>query len=240
MARSDKGKTKLTDRDIRALIWTGEQYAVRMDTMQRLLKQWMWKEGTKEPMLGDELELSNARRVVRRWEKKDKPLVNKQIIKHGGHAWIWLTSEGLRMFDFSYQEREPALSLLQHYHVVNEVRLFLEDSINDMGWVPERELRREWHSLPPKQREHEHLADGVVIVNGQRIAVEVELNQKTKPRYKDIRQELLHQYDGVYYFVNEKSMKVVQDQFGHSDFFKIYQLENLLESGYHRLEGALN
>lgn len=61
-------------------------------------------------------------------------------------------------------------------------------------WVCERALARE------KQTPQEHLADGLVLLNGRWIAIEVELTAKSKRRTVAIIDELVGRYDAVLYY----------------------------------------
>jgi hypothetical protein len=60
--------------------------------------------------------------------------------------------------------------------------------------VCERALARE------KRTPEAHLADGVVLLDGKRIAIEVELTVKSKRRVLGIADELLGRYDAVLYY----------------------------------------
>ena len=60
-------------------------------------------------------------------------------------------------------------------------------------WVSERVLARD-------RRAGEHLPDGVVVTDGQRVAVEVELTVKSRRRITAILDELAGRFDAVVYF----------------------------------------
>ncbi len=69
----------------------------------------------------------------------------------------------------------------------------------------ERALARE------KRTPQEHLADGLVLLGGRRIAIEVELTVKSKPRTIAIVEELLGRYDAVLYYCAPGPLRLISE-----------------------------
>jgi len=82
---------------------------------------------------------------------------------------------------------------MAHVGAVNDVRLHVQQRSPDSEWVPERVLARERGS-------GEHLPDAVVLTDGQRVAIEVELTVKSRRRLTGILDELSGRFDAVVYF----------------------------------------
>ncbi len=112
----------------------------------------------------------------------------------GEPAWVIPTVKGLRASGLSFSAWKPTLGLLAHVAAVTDVRLHVQSRSSGSEWVCERVLARE------KRSPQEHLADAVVLLDGRRIAVEVELTVKSKRRTKAIIEELVGRYDAVLYY----------------------------------------
>jgi hypothetical protein len=87
----------------------------------------------------------------------------------------------------------PQIGLLAHVAAVNDVRLHIQARSPESEWVPERLLARE-------RQAGEHLPDGVVLTDGRRVAIEVELTIKSGRRVRAILDELTGRFDAVLYF----------------------------------------
>jgi hypothetical protein len=88
---------------------------------------------------------------------------------------------------------QPKIGLLAHVAAVNDVRLHIQQRSPDSQWTPERMLARD-------RRAGEHLPDAVVLADGQRVAIEVELTVKSQRRVTAILDELASRFDAVVYF----------------------------------------
>jgi hypothetical protein len=167
----------VTARDVAALRFVGEQYAVRLDVLAVLLGRLSPGEPRDGAMLGER----TLRRRLGRWEQAGW-VVRRRML---GHTWVLPTRVGLRLVGLDFDCWEPAASRLAHHYAVALVRLAREPVPGQVGWVCERELWRR------RGRASWHLADGAlpapVPAGWQGISeawelVEVELHQKARPR----------------------------------------------------------
>jgi hypothetical protein len=78
---------------------------------------------------------------------------------------------------------------------VNDVRLHIQSRSPSSVWTSERQLAREEGTCG-------HLPDAVVLTDGQRVAIEVELTPKSKRRTTAIVNGLCASYDTVLYFAS--------------------------------------
>jgi hypothetical protein len=166
----------LSRRDLDVLCWTGEQYAVRTDQLCVFL---------------DCTPRTVQRLLLRLREQR---LVEVRRVLVGEPAWAIPTVKGLRAAGLSFAAWRPTLGLLAHVAAVTDVRLHVQSRSPESEWVCERILARE------KRNPREHLADAVVLLDGRRIAVEVELTVKSKRRTRAIVEELVGRYDAVLYY----------------------------------------
>lgn len=185
----------LTERDAEALRWIGEQYAVRRDVGAVLLGQ-----------LGGRAPLSEGgvRRVENRWEKAG--LVGRGSVT-GSAIWVWLTHRGMNTTGLRWTAWQPTPWRLAHVHAVAVTRLALQCQLSDATWVCERELR----AVAARLGDRGHLPDGIVVLgDGRRVAVEVELTPKSPGRTRDIVAELAcGDFAQVWYFAAPPAARVV-------------------------------
>lgn len=165
----------LGPRDIEILRWLAEQYAGRIDHIQGLL-------GCGE---------RQAQRVIARLRAHN--LVHYELLATREPRWVIPATAGLRLSLTGFRLWSPNLTLLAHCAAVNDVRLHIEGRSPDAVWTSERQLAR-------KHGTKGHLPDGVVAVDGKRVAIEVELTPKSKARTTKIISELCAGYDTVLYF----------------------------------------
>jgi protein involved in plasmid replication-relaxation len=165
----------LRRRDLDVLSWLGEQYGARTDQLETLLG------------CGPR----TVQRVIGRL--RDAGLVATRRLLGGEPAWAIPTSTGLRVAGQSFAAWQPRVGLLAHVAAVNDVRLHIEARSLESEWVPERLLARE-------RQPGEHLPDGLVITDGRRVAIEVELTVKSQRRVTAILDELTGRFDTVLYF----------------------------------------
>ena len=165
----------LRRRDLELVGWLGEQYGARTDQLETLL----------------DCGPRTVQRVLARL--RDAGLVTTRRLLVGETAWVIPTSTGLRATGHGFGVWQPRIGLLAHTAAVNDVRLHIQARSPESQWIPERVLARE-------RQAGEHLPDGVVVVDGQRVAIEVELTAKSQRRVTAILDELTGRFDTVLYF----------------------------------------
>jgi hypothetical protein len=179
----------ITDRDVAALRWLGQQYAARSDVLRVLLGRLSPGSPRIEGMLGE----TTLRDVLDRWE--DRGLVARDRLL--GHLWVAPTVKALRLVGLDVRAWSFVIPQLAHVHAVGVVRLALEPSIPAGGrWLSERELRREAGKshvpdaavqLPddPDAATGAGLYGEDVDPLPKRIAVEVEVTRKSASRLRE-------------------------------------------------------
>ncbi len=168
-----------TARDLAALRFVGEQYAVRADVATMLLTRL----STTGPERGSRLSRRAVREQLGRWEQAGWAERRRLL----GHTWVTLTRAGLRLCGLDYEVWSPALDRLDHHHAASVVRLHREAVPGQGGWVCERALWRRrgkasWHladaALPvpvPEGWEQQGISEAWELI-------EVELTHKARPR----------------------------------------------------------
>ncbi len=168
------GAAPLRRRDLEVLAWAGEQYAARLDQL--------------EPLLGCQ---RTVQRTVARLREQHLAVTRRLLVDES--AWLLPTAAGLRACGSSFRVWEPRLALIAHVAAVNEVRLHVQARSPGSVWVCER-------TLAPERQAGEHLPDAVVLLDGQRVAIEVELTVKSRRRTTAILDELSGRFNSVVYF----------------------------------------
>ncbi len=164
--RSDSGVVQVTTRDLYALTWISEQYAITFDQLRRLLGQHA-KAHTKTP---DRLSVSATRNALERWQRLGYIETRKILAEHT--PYIWLSRKGLSSLHSAYPYYEPRPSTASHIGHVNDARLHLQTRNHRSIWTPKRVLRAE----APKNQEHIStlfLPDGELFIGTWPIAIEV-------------------------------------------------------------------
>ena len=103
--RSDAGAIRATARDLALLRFTGEQFAVTLPQLARLM-------GRSEHA---------ARWLRSRWERAGWARGRALLV--GEPVFVWLTRPGLRVAGLPFREWRPNPGALAHIAAVNEVRL---------------------------------------------------------------------------------------------------------------------
>jgi hypothetical protein len=176
---ADSGR--LTGRDIAALLFVADMYAVQLDQLAVVL-------GVTQP---------RARAVALGWRRAG----HAESARIGpGLPWLWLTRSGLSACGLPYRAASPALSRLAHLRAVTAVRLALEAtpgySAAGAFWRGERRLRARAGGRVGL-REHTpdaevHWPDGAPAgFAGECWAIEAELTPKTVARTAAIMHEIL-------------------------------------------------
>jgi len=208
----EQASVLLTPRDLEALKWIGEQFAVRFDHLPRLLAE------------GDqELSRRATRGVLERWTRADF-VVRRKVFAHEP-AWVWLTRHGSNAAGGTFKLWVPKFGNLAHVFWVNEIRLQTAVKHPDVLWICERTIRKE----TPRGA---HIPDAELISpNGAKVAVEVELTQKSAGRAASITRELATRYGTIWYFVfptaKRTISRAVEELGSDRGKFRIYDLENV-------------
>jgi len=172
---------RLTERDIAALLFVADMYAVQLDHLAVVL-------GVTE---------ARARAIALAW-RRARYAESASI--GPGRPWVWLTRAGLAACGLPYTATSPALSRLAHLRAVTAVRLALEATAGYAAagafWRGERRLRAR---AGGRVGLREHIPDGEVhwpdgapvAFAGQCWAIEAELTPKTVARTAAIMREIL-------------------------------------------------
>lgn len=187
--RRDAGEIRLTDRDLWALRWIGEQYAVRMDQLARLLGSQPGGETSVEGTLSER----RTRRIVERWTQAK--LVETRKILYAEPGWVWLSRAGLRAVGLQVKYLVPRPMWLNHVFWCGEVRRHLEAVGDDSEWRSERLLYAFGSAFNPH-----HLPDAELTVGNATVAIEVELTPKHLKRLVDIVAWHTHDYEQTRYY----------------------------------------
>src|SRR5687767_5167643 len=125
----EQASVLLTPRDLEALKWIGEQFAIRVDHLPRLLA-----EGEQE------LSRRATRGVLERWTRADF-VVRRKVFAHEP-AWVWLTRHGSNAAGGTFKLWVPKFGNLAHVFWVNEIRLQTALKHPDVVWICERTIRK--------------------------------------------------------------------------------------------------
>jgi hypothetical protein len=228
--RKDRGP-RITDRDLDALEWIAQQYCVTLDHLSILLARLMdYSDYAQKPHDPGELTEKRTAKVVKRWEQLG--LVERAWILYDDAAWVWCSQEGLRLVAEELGELRPYTptpAKVNHLYWCNHARLYVEQGHNDAEWRSERQLRANQKSERGIKRPH--VPDAVVTIDGQQIAIEVELSTKTYSRLDKILHELAtSDYHTTWYFVRGRAKQVIETAIEnmtglYSDRFVIYDVD---------------
>lgn len=230
--RADTGP-RLIDRDIKALEWIAQQYAVTIDHLAILLARQIEPGQYKQtPKEAGRLTEKRVMAIIKRWEQLG--LIEKKWIIHGEPCWVWLTNEGLRVVQEQIGELRPYAPTpgkLNHLYQVNVTRLFVEAKRPDAEWIGEREIRSNQKVQPGKRL---HTPDAIVKTNNHTIALEIELTTKTYDRLDKILLELAlnADYYTVWYFCKGRAYTIVKTSIEkmretHRNKFVVYNLDTM-------------
>lgn len=188
--RSDFGSVRISERDKQLLLLIGEQYAITITQLARLI-------GRTE---------RTARWLRDRWRKAR--WVESRQLEAGGPAFIWLTDRGSRAIGSPYRRWEPKPALAAHIAAVTDTRLLLEQQLRLGDWECERALAK---SYGWRSDTRLHLPDGVLATGEGRIAIEVELSLKSRARLETIVDDLAERYERVWYFAASRLVPTLRE-----------------------------
>jgi hypothetical protein len=201
--RWDAGSAAVTERDVQALRFVGEQYGIRADALAVLLAR--LSPAPSRPRPGWEPPTVLSDRRVRTWGER---MVNAGYLTRQrvlGHTWATPTTAGMALAGLSFErwkfggarDGEEGWGL-EHVHAITRVRLHLQPDPADGAWISERMIRRKWEGTGARVRR----ADGALRLSDGRVAgLEVELHRKKLDRYDGIVRDVDPDFDEVWWFV---------------------------------------
>jgi hypothetical protein len=187
--RSDTGRLRCTARDLELLGLVGEQYALSLPQLARLMGR----------------SLHAARWLRSRWERAG--WANGRAVLVGQPVFVWLTRRGQRVAGSEFSLWRPNPGALAHIATVTEVRLWIRERHPGAGWVCERELAREARITGTSG---EHRPDGLVVLEGRELPVEVELSHKRPARRERIMRDLVARYGQAAYFAPDGPRQLLE------------------------------
>lgn len=198
-------RVELTQRDLDTLRWIGEQYAVRLDQLQRILGA----QPGGETQIPGQLSESATRVWLTRMKLLDALDMEKPF--RAIPAFVWLRPAGLRLVELEYKYLKPAVTTLNHHYWCNEVRLFLAVRRKEEPWKSERQLRTE-HAQASANKSHHlpDLPDAELLTAKGALAVEVELSEKQAIRLNDVIYRRIAQYYTTWYFCTPQTAPGVE------------------------------
>lgn len=170
----------LRPRDLMVLKWICEQCAARHDHVGALIG------------LSDKMAYEAETRLCA------MGLLRRQRYIVGEPSWLLPTRAGLNMWGEGGGVFTPALNQIAHFAAVNDVRLHLWRQRPEAEWIPERRLRRERSEAG--EGRHKHIPDGVLILEGRRVAIEVELHYKGKRATEAVLTGHSRAFDAMMYY----------------------------------------
>lgn len=221
--RSDKGKARLTERDVKILTWMGEQYAIRLDYLQELLGRIRQpRPKAVDPETGEiktgAVSISTANSAIKKWA--DNHLVKTVRARGDRPTYAYLTAAGLREVGLPYRDTAPSLARIRHIDAGNKVRMRLAELYPTAIWVSERELLQRVNRLSEKERSKiDHVPDAELhMEDGRLIIIEIELTRKTRERTSSIMRGLKQRYNiehnpqvEIWYFVTPETNPIVKE-----------------------------
>ncbi len=115
----------------------------------------------------------------------------------------------MRAAGIDYRVWRPNAGMLAHIAAVTDVRLHVLDRHPGAAWVCERELHRELGRRAGRLQRHR--PDGLVVIDGREVAVEVELTQKRRGRIELIMREHVARYGAVVYFAAPAPLRMLTE-----------------------------
>ncbi len=177
--RSDYGSFRASERDTELLYLVGEQYAITLPQLARLIER----------------SQHTARALRDRWKRAG--WVGSGQLAVTAPSFVWLTSRGAALAQSPYRAWQPNHGLALHIEAVTEVRLLLERELGLGDWECERAVAQRLAQLGGRRS---HLPDAVLSTPESGIAIEVELTLKNRSRLAEIVNEVGRVYPRVLYF----------------------------------------
>jgi hypothetical protein len=198
---------QLTERDLHTMRWIGEQYAARLDQIQRILGKQSSGELDTPGMLSE----SAARVWLNRM--KEVKAIDQALLFHAQPRYIWLTSYGLDLVGLDFKPLVPKPSTLHHCYQCGQIRLFLAKQRPAWTWKSERYLRSE-HAQAAREvkgrRKLPDVPDAELTTPNGVVAVEAELTDKEASRLYTILRSRANTYYTTWYFCSREAKAAVE------------------------------
>ena len=159
--RSDYGSVRASERDTELLYLVGEQYALTLPQLARLIGR----------------SLHTARALRDRWKRAGWVGSGKLAVE--APSFVWLSGRGAAVARSPFRTWQPNHGLALHIEAVTEVRLLLEHELGLGEWECERSIARRLAQLGGRR---DHLPDAILTTNAGQVAIEVELTLKNRGR----------------------------------------------------------
>jgi len=189
LRRAGYGRVRASERDLELLELIGEQYAVTVPQLARLINR----------------RLDTARSLRDRWKRAG--WIDSGPLSLQAPSFVWLTTRGAANSQFRVWPPNPTLAL--HIEAMTNVRILLEHELRFGEWECERAIAQRLARAHGRFNRG-HLPDGILNQGGERIAIEVELTVKNQTRLKEIAEETSSKYDRVWYFAKPKLVPVLR------------------------------
>lgn len=175
-------------RDLMVLRWACDQYGARIDHVAALMER------SEEAARLTLIRLRSA------------GFVDKRRFVVGERPWMLPTAKGLALAGLAGVPWDPSVTRLARAAAINEVRLHVQRRRSDAGWISARRLRSEG----PEGRGYvRNLPDGVVLVDGMRVAVKVELYYRAE-KMPPLLDELVRGHDETVCFCSEEALREME------------------------------
>jgi hypothetical protein len=197
-------RVELTECDLQTLCFIGEQYAARLDQIQRLLGSQAGPRAQTPGMFSE----SAARVWVSRMKAIEAVEMEKPYRAQPGY--LWLRSVSLRLVELDFQYLKLAVSTLGHLYWCNQVRLFLAERRPHDVWRSERFLRREHAQATKEKRPNPDLPDAHLFTQRGPLAIEVELTDKHQVRLNEVVKKWANAYYTTWYFCSAETRRLVE------------------------------
>ncbi len=188
--RSDYGSFRASERDRDLLYLVGEQYALTLPQLARLIGR----------------SLHTARALRDRWKRAG--WINSRPLAVDAASFVWLTGRGKTIAQSPYRTWDANPGLALHIEAVTTVRLLLEHELQLGEWECERSIA---HRLAHSRGDRSHLPDGILTSENDKVAIEVELTLKSRARLQTIVDVLSQSYEQVWYFAPERLLPTLTE-----------------------------
>jgi hypothetical protein len=187
--RSDAGSFRASERDTELLHLVGEQYALTLPQLARLIGR--------SP--------HTARALRDRWKRAGWVGSGKLAVL--APPFVWLSGRGAAVAQSPYRAWQPNHGLALHIEAVTEVRLLLEGELRLGEWECERSIAQRFAQYRGLRT---HLPDAILSTGEGQIAIEVELTLKNRGRLAEIARETGGAYERVWYFARPTLIPALQ------------------------------